>query len=123
MTARDDDVPPGQSLSAAINAIEGYLLAEREKALARAEAERFADRLPWLLTAQRHEVVHHYTLARTASSQRQLQAVAERCGELRDEYEQRYRLLRLRLLRTCAALLAAAVPVCALVSYTTAHCG
>jgi hypothetical protein len=92
--------------------IEGYLLAEREKAAARSEAEKFADRLPWLLTAQREELVCRYAEARTELARRQLAAVAERCSQLRTEYEQRYRALRLRLIGACAAALAGLVLGC-----------
>lgn len=109
---------PAECAAAGISRIEGYLLAQSERARAAAEAEAFADRLPWLTSAQRDEVVRHYRDARTDLARQQLGVVAHRCAELREEYEQRYRALAERLLRrslaTALTALALAVAVLAL---------
>jgi hypothetical protein len=102
--------PAAGDLAAGLASVEGFLLAAHERAAARAEAERFADRLPWLLSAQRDDVVHHYADFRLTSARRQCEAVAARCAELRAEYEERYARLRLRLVRTCTAAVLTAVP-------------
>lgn len=89
--------------------LEGYLLWQAELTGARAEAEEFARRLPWLTSGQYEELVRQYAEARIALSRRVLRAVAHRCGELRAEYSERYALLRRRLLWACSlALLLAA---------------
>lgn len=111
---RREDLPPTEAdVVAGINSIEGHLMAEHERGIARREAAAFGDRLPWLPTAQREDVVGLYIHFRTASSRRQAQAVAARCAELREEYEQRYRVLRLRLLRRCTTVVLTAVSLCA----------
>ena len=92
-----------REVAAGINQIEGYLLAERERAVARAEAEEFADGLPWLISSQREEVVRHYTDARIDATRRGLEAIAERCVELRGEYSARYTQLRARCVAATAA--------------------
>ncbi|MEC3992749.1 hypothetical protein VSR01_03960 [Actinacidiphila sp. DG2A-62] len=126
---RDQDIPrAGSDIAAEINRIEVYLLTERERSLAREEAEAFAELMPWLLVAQREQVVHHYTRARLEISRHQLRAAAVRAGELRQEYEQRYHILRTRLLRRCTATVLAAFALTAaltatLVLTTCAHGG
>ncbi|MFC4494358.1 hypothetical protein ACFPA8_09455 [Streptomyces ovatisporus] len=87
--------------------LEGYLLSQTYRQNARAEAEAFADRLPWLTSAQYDEVVELYTAERMALTRRVLEATVQRCGELRQEYTERYEQLRGRLLhRVTVALLA-----------------
>lgn len=88
--------------------LEGYLLCQAELRGARAEAEAFVERLPWLTAAQRTEVVRVYTEERLALARRMLHQVTERCHALRQEYAQRYALLRRRLYCRCTALLVAA---------------
>ncbi|MCK7623429.1 hypothetical protein MUU72_10030 [Streptomyces sp. RS10V-4] len=80
-----------------INEIEGYLLWEAEKERAGAQAEDFCARLPWLTTAQRAEVVRHYSREQRAQSRSYLERVAARSAELRTAYEDTYRGLRRRL--------------------------
>lgn len=109
MSARPD--PPAGDLGADLARIEGFLLAEHEKATARKEAEEFACRLPWLLGAQRDDVVRHYADVRLVSARLQHEAVVARCAQLREEYERRYRRLRLRLIRACTAAVLTALTV------------
>ena len=82
--------------------MEGYLLAQSRLLEARTHATMFADRMPWLTSAQYEEVVSLYTEDHIAVSHRALEAVVARAGELRAEYTARYELLRRRLL--CAGL-------------------
>jgi hypothetical protein len=104
-------------VAAGINRIEGYLLAERERVLARAEAEEFADGLPWLLSSQRDDVVRRYTDARIDAARRRLEAIAQRCGELREEYAARYALLRARCVAATAAVVVLVVGIDALTRF------
>lgn len=82
--------------------MEGYLLYQSHVSNARAEAERFAQRLPWLTSGQHEELVRLYAAERMALSRRLLRATADRCAELRAEYTERYQQLRRRV--WCAAL-------------------
>ncbi|POX38904.1 hypothetical protein C3486_20770 [Streptomyces sp. Ru73] len=103
--------PDGPAAEAGLDRLEGYLLCWAEAERARADAVAFADRLPWLTTAQREEVIRHYTADRVAVTRRYFERVRDRSGELREEYTARYRELRHRLV--CGAV-AAALSVCAL---------
>ncbi|MET9297216.1 hypothetical protein [Streptomyces sp. NPDC003077] len=96
--------------------VEGYLLWQAERDRARAEAEEFADRMPWLTTAQREEVTRLYREQRLVVARQVLRAIADRCEELREEYTARYETLRRRLVRAGVATLLGAVAlfVCAL---------
>jgi hypothetical protein len=82
----------------AVNDVEGYLLWQAEVTAAAAQAEAFADRLPWLTTVQREDVVRVYTDDRLELSRAVLQRVADRALTLRQEYTERYRVLRMRVL-------------------------
>lgn len=95
---------PAREAAEGINRIEGYLLCQAERGRARAEAEAFAARLPWLTTGQREEVIRVYTDDRMALTRRVLQGVVDRCAELREEYTARY-------LQLCRRVLAQAVLV------------
>ncbi|MEU9985162.1 hypothetical protein [Streptomyces sp. NPDC050856] len=99
------DPPTARDTAAGIARLEGYLLCQAELRRAREEAESFAQRLPWLTTAQREDVVHHYAQERVELSKEVLRAVTARCAELREEYTARYEELRGRLLRLSAASL------------------
>ncbi|MFI8998830.1 hypothetical protein [Streptomyces sp. NPDC053542] len=91
--------------------LEGYLLSWTEAERARTEAAAFADRMPWLTTAQREEVIRQYTADRLVLTRRYLERVRHRCVQLQDEYAGRYRRLCHRLL--CAAV-AASLSACVL---------
>ncbi|MEV5596107.1 hypothetical protein [Streptomyces sp. NPDC052496] len=100
--------------------LEGYLLLHAERDRASHEARTFADRLPWLTTAQRDEVIRCYTEERLTAVRRDLERIRTRCHQLRAEYTARYETLRRRLLHTCCAagLLAAAVCACIVILST-----
>ncbi|MFP1624257.1 hypothetical protein ACLB9X_03360 [Streptomyces sp. 5K101] len=106
---------PEREAAAGIAELEGYLLAQSRLYEARVEAEAFADRLPWLTTSQREEVVRLFAEDRIALSRRALAALVSRAGELRQEYSQRYDFLRQRML--CGGL-AALLGLVALLLFT-----
>ncbi|MGP3998871.1 hypothetical protein [Streptomyces sp. 8N706] len=85
--------------------LEGYLICQTEVGNARAEAEAFACRMPWLTTAQHDEVVRLYTDERLELSRKVLRAVVDRCHALNSEYSARYATLRRRTMFACAAVL------------------
>ncbi|MEV6654544.1 hypothetical protein [Streptomyces sp. NPDC051219] len=95
--------------AAGIARVEGFLMAQAEWDRARAQAQAFAARMPWLTTAQYEEVVRLYTEERIALSRHILRAAATRAGELRAEYAARYRTVRQRLLCLTVASLAVSV--------------
>ncbi|MGA4840677.1 hypothetical protein [Streptomyces sp. G45] len=100
-----------------IHEIEGHLLVESARAESRAAAGRFAGRLPWLGAAERGEVERVFADEHLALTRAMWRRTARRCEELRGEYEERYRVLRLRLLAggllAGVAVLAATVAVLA----------
>ncbi|MEU8917293.1 hypothetical protein [Streptomyces nigrescens] len=77
---------------------------QAENARARAEADNFADQLPWLTTGQREEVVRLCTQDRLELNRRYLERIKDRCVELRGEYSARYERLRCQLLSVVAAI-------------------
>ncbi|WP_405611996.1 hypothetical protein OG292_10015 [Streptomyces sp. NBC_01511] len=99
-----ESAPSSGEAASGIQQLEGYLLAQSRVREARTHAAVFADRMPWLTSAQHEEVVSLYTQDHIAMSRRALEAVVARAGELRAEYTARYELLRRRLL--CASLTA-----------------
>ncbi|MGW1139937.1 hypothetical protein [Streptomyces zhihengii] len=104
---------PGPDVASGIARLEGYLLAQSRMSEARREAEDFADRMPWLTTAQREDVVSHYVQDRVALTRRVLTALVARAGELRQEYTARYEDLRRRLLCGSFAALLCSAALCA----------
>ncbi|WP_432187485.1 hypothetical protein [Streptomyces sp. Tue6028] len=103
----DQPLDPPLDASPLIRELEGHLLVEAARAEGRAEAERFARSLPWLSDTQRREVQERYATEHLVLARRSWQHVARRGGELRAEYEDRYRRLRRRWcagVLTCAAL-------------------
>lgn len=87
---------PIQDSARGLDQLEGYLLWAAEVEEARRQAGRFTEQLPWLTTAQREGVEHAYTAERIAASRASLVRICERAAELRGEYEDRYRRLRVR---------------------------
>ncbi|MBL1098670.1 hypothetical protein [Streptomyces coffeae] len=85
-------------VAAGINRIEGYLLLHRERDTARERARRFTGRMEWLTSAQRAEVERLYVQDQLTVTEQNLRQVAQRCEELRAEYQEVYRALRHRLL-------------------------
>jgi hypothetical protein len=86
--------------------LEGYLYWQAETARAQQDAERFADRLPWLTTSQREDVIRLYRQQRLESSRAFIDRVADRARELQREYAARYQHLKIRVV--AAAFTAAA---------------
>ncbi|MFH8370087.1 hypothetical protein [Streptomyces sp. NPDC018031] len=108
ITAPESSTP--DDVAAGIARIEGYLLCQAALRRARDEGQAFADRMPWLTTAQHQEVARRFAEAHVEVTRTALRSVAARCEELKAEYTARYELLRRRLLcRTAALLLFAGV--------------
>lgn len=102
-----------EEAASGIARLEGFLLAQGRVLEARREASAFADRMPWLTTAQREEVVRLYVQDRVALTRRVLEALVSRAGELRAEYTARYESLRRRLLCAAVAALLTSGALCA----------
>ncbi|CAL9605439.1 hypothetical protein SUDANB6_05539 [Streptomyces sp. enrichment culture] len=108
-TGRSGD-PRACDASALAAEAEGYLMARAHLDDAHREARALCAALPWLTTAQAEDLSRHYVEQRIALARRLLQDTIRRAGELRQEYEARYRTLRRTLLRrhaACASVLMA----------------
>ncbi|MCH0567557.1 MULTISPECIES: hypothetical protein [unclassified Streptomyces] len=112
------DTSPGhvteEQAAALTRQIEGYLRAQRDREQARAEAEAFCARLPWLTSAQAEDVARHYAERRLELTRQTLRHTVRHAGELRREYEARYAALRHRLI-TRHVVVASTVVACATV--------
>ena len=108
-------------IAAGIARIEGYLLARSHVQEAERDAEAFADRMPWLTTGQREEVVRVYTGDRIAVSRRVLEALVARSQELRAEHTARYEELRRRLLCASVAALLGSAVLCVLAGFLATY--
>ncbi|MGY5057290.1 hypothetical protein ACWDFR_24980 [Streptomyces sp. 900105755] len=106
MTARGEE-------RALVAQVEGHLLLAATREEGRRAAAQLGDRFDWLTDSQRRDLEQHFeteyvTLARTA-----WQRTALRAETLRQEYEHRYRALRLRLVAgfvlACALLASTAL--------------
>ncbi|MFE2537146.1 hypothetical protein, partial [Streptomyces sp. NPDC059371] len=89
--------------------VEGFLLLQAQYEAAQREAQRFTERMPWLTTAQQEEVIRQYVQERRHLTRLTLTAVAWRSHRLREEYEARYALLRVRLLKLSAVAVCGAL--------------
>jgi hypothetical protein len=89
--------------------LEGFLVWQAETTEARSAAHRFTDRLPWLTTAQRDEVIRVYTADHLETSRTSIHHLAERSRTMRQEYTARYTTLRARLLGWSLAATAGAI--------------
>ncbi|MEU6017668.1 hypothetical protein ABZ826_27575 [Streptomyces sp. NPDC047515] len=87
---------PDKDCARGLAQLEGYLLWNAEVEEARRQADRFADELPWLTTAQREEVERVYIADRVTTSRAMLWRISVRAVQLRGEYDARYRELRAR---------------------------
>ncbi|MFD5427963.1 hypothetical protein [Streptomyces sp. NPDC127084] len=87
---------PYEGVRDGLRRLDGYLYWQAELAEARREAVAFCETLPWLTTAERRELEERYTRARVDMSKVVTRRVADRCVELRGEYETRYQRLRRR---------------------------
>ncbi|MEU2630383.1 hypothetical protein [Kitasatospora sp. NPDC007106] len=102
------------TIAGSLRQLEGYLLWQAEIATAQRDAAAFTELFPWLTTGQREEVEHAYTESRLQVSRQVVTHIAQRCRDLRSEYEDRYRRLRfgvVALLPFAMALGAAAAVV------------
>jgi hypothetical protein len=111
--------PEAGQVSALVAEAEGHLMARAHIDDAHREAEELCATLPWLTSSQAEEIRRHYVGRRLDFTRRMLRSTAERAGQLRQEYEARYAVLRRSLLRRHAAC-ACAVLVCALAGGTLA---
>lgn len=105
MIVTDDEVRLG------LARLDGYLHWQGQLAAARTFAHTTADQLPWLDGAARDDLVRVLTTAHTEMGRRTIRHIAARAAELRDEYEQRYRTLKRRLLAGVVAAAAAVTAV------------
>ncbi|WP_431963764.1 hypothetical protein [Actinacidiphila sp. bgisy160] len=105
-----------------IAACEDFLSWHADISDAENAARDYADRMPWLTTGQRHEVVRLYVADRLGLIRAMRTRVAERESALHSEYGRRCEALRNRLLCTVVALAlvtaAACIPVPLLVLFT-----
>ncbi|WP_420034315.1 hypothetical protein ACN2WE_18870 [Streptomyces sp. cg28] len=81
-----------------IREIEGYLMAEAARAEARVSARGFTDRVPWLTETQAEDVRRAYTEAYLGLRRELWRDAVARAGSLRSEYEERYRVMRGRVI-------------------------
>ncbi|MEY9957434.1 Flp pilus assembly protein TadB [Streptacidiphilus sp. MAP5-52] len=101
--------PDGAHLEEGLHHLEGFLVWQAEAKQARSAAQRFSDRLPWLTTAQREEVIRVYTADRMETSRATIRRLAERSNAMRQEYTARYSTLRARLFGWSLAATAVAI--------------
>ncbi|MER5301108.1 MULTISPECIES: hypothetical protein [Streptomyces] len=113
------DERPVSTAHTLISEIEGHLLAESARAESRAAAETFAQRLDWLSPAERAEVERLYAEDHLTLTRQAWRHIAGRCLDVRGEYEDRYRMLRQRVL--AGGLLAASGMVACVVVVLTAR--
>ncbi|MCL7495484.1 MULTISPECIES: hypothetical protein [Streptomyces] len=97
--------PDSRSVEAGIARMEGYLLWQAEIDRARTDAEAFVDALDWPTSAQRDELVALLARRQLDLSRRAVTRIATRALQLRREYQQRYDVLKRRVLVTALALL------------------
>lgn len=101
--------------------VEGYLLWQARVAEAEERARAFTAPLHWLTGAQREEIERHYVRDCLTRARADLQRVSDRCRELRGEYEERYRVLRMRCVALTVAGIAVAVAATLVLTATAAH--
>ncbi|WUD70531.1 hypothetical protein OG937_01855 [Streptomyces sp. NBC_00510] len=102
----------GPTVVAGIAQCENFLSWHAAISDAKAAAETFADRMPWLTTAQRREVLRLYVADRLDQTCAAVTLISERERELSSEYNRRYSALRRRLLRRVVAVALVAAAVC-----------
>ncbi|WP_225824374.1 cytochrome C oxidase subunit I [Streptomyces naphthomycinicus] len=88
------------------NEVEGYLLWQARVAEAERRAREFTGSLDWLTTAQREEIERRYVADSLRRARADLERIAARCVSLRAEYENRYALVRRRLVGVVLAVCA-----------------
>ncbi|MCF6523414.1 hypothetical protein [Streptomyces sp. JJ36] len=102
---------PDEAVREGIARLEGHLLWQGEVERALTEAAALADRLGVLTAGQREEVRRVYAEQRLADSREFVVRTARRARELRREYQDRYDLLRRRVL--AVSLLLSTAGLCA----------
>ncbi|MEW1748412.1 hypothetical protein [Streptomyces angustmyceticus] len=107
--SRHGRAPDRRTVQAGIARMEGYLLWQAEIDRARADAAAFVDALDWPTTAQREELAALLARRQLDLSQQTVARIAARALQLRREYQQRYDVLRRRVLVAALALLTALV--------------
>jgi hypothetical protein len=95
VTGRDSHPSTARVL---INEIEGHLLVAAAREEGRTAAARFTAPFDWLSGHRRLEVEERFEAEYLALARGSWQRTAERAGQLRGEYEERYHTLRRRLL-------------------------
>ncbi|WP_042378191.1 hypothetical protein [Streptacidiphilus melanogenes] len=120
MAADDEIQAPDRTpdSAAGLRMLEGYLYWQAETARAQQDAELFADRLPWLTSGQREDVIRLYREERLATSRAFLDRIAHRVRELQQEYTARYRQLKIRVVAASFAAAAGLVAADALLHQT-----
>ncbi|MEU6846822.1 hypothetical protein ABZ930_33640 [Streptomyces sp. NPDC046716] len=73
-------------------------MVEAARAEGRVAARRFVDRVPWLTETQAEDVQRAYVEAYLGLRRELWRDAVGRAGVLRDEYEERYRVVRGRVL-------------------------
>ncbi|MFF3256237.1 hypothetical protein ACFYWP_35765 [Actinacidiphila glaucinigra] len=91
---------------------EDFLSWHAEISDAQGAARGYADRMPWLTTSQRHEVVRLYVADRVELVRDMRTRIAERNRALHAEYNRRYEALRNRLLCTVVAVALVTATIC-----------
>ncbi|MFI7241530.1 hypothetical protein [Streptomyces qinglanensis] len=90
------EAPEGEA-GGGIRRIEGYLLWQRHLSDARAQAEHAVAPLDWLTGPEREDVVRRVADALADTSRAALRETAQRAVSLRREYEDRYTVLKRRV--------------------------
>ncbi|MFB7463171.1 cytochrome C oxidase subunit I [Streptomyces sp. NPDC056224] len=111
--ANDSGGQPAASVKDGLRSLDGYLYWQNELTRAHREAVAFCDQLTWLTTNERQELERLYAGTRIETAKATTRHLAHRCTQLRAEYEDRYRTLRLRTFALALAVIAttAACPV------------
>ncbi|MFI8187085.1 hypothetical protein ACIF70_42435 [Actinacidiphila glaucinigra] len=91
---------------------EDFLSWHAEISDAQTAARGYADRMPWLTTSQRHEVVRLFVADRVELVRGMRTRIAERNRALHAEYNRRYEALRNRLLCTVVAVALVTATIC-----------
>ncbi|WP_335938882.1 hypothetical protein [Streptomyces sp. PTD5-9] len=107
--------PLDEEASSGIRRLEGHLLVEAERSRALADAEAFLGGLGPLTATQHRELRRAYLEERDRLTRRTLERVIARAEELRAEYEDRYRRLRLLVWGAAGATTATASGILALI--------
>lgn len=106
----------GDSVVAGIRELEGYLFWQGEVVEAQAKATKALEQFDWLTRSQRDALKDCFVNQQLECSRDYVKRVARRAQTLRDEYEQRYATLRMRLVACVLAACSAFVFIVCLVA-------